>query len=118
MVGLQASLSGFLFVRLHSHWRRNWSGLIHSELRQDRPNIAVLMDVDCVLLPIAFDIHAEIAGDTPQIMHPEPLLHLILDLPNHALVSNDEEIIDVQNDCGNAYHLIVLMEHEQSSVNM
>jgi hypothetical protein len=48
-----------------------------------------------VMLPIAFEVHADIAGDTPKIMHPEPLLHLILDLPNHTLVSNDKEIIDI-----------------------
>ena len=74
------------------------------------------MDVDRVMLPIAFDVHAEIEGDTPEIMHPESLLHLILDLPNQALVSNDKEIIDVQNDCGNDV-LFLIMEHEQSSVD-
>jgi hypothetical protein len=41
---------------------------------------------------------AEIEGDTPAIMHPESLLHLVVDLPNQALFSNDEEIIDAQND--------------------
>jgi len=77
------------------------------------------MDIDRVMLPIAFDIHAEIEGDTPEIMHPEPLPHLIVDLPNQALVSNDEEIIDVQNDCGDNYAVILLvMEHEQSSVDV
>jgi hypothetical protein len=75
------------------------------------------MDVDRVMLPIAFDVHSEIEGDTPKIMHPEPLLHLILDLPNQALVSNDKEIIDVQNDCGNDYDMIHIMEHEESSVD-
>jgi len=76
------------------------------------------MDVDPVMLPIAFDVHAKIEGDTPEIMHPEPLLHLVLDQPNQALVSNDKEIIDVQNDCGNDYSVILLvMEHEQSSVD-
>jgi hypothetical protein len=56
-------------------------------------------------------------GDTPDIMHPEPLLHLILDLPNQTLVSNDKEIIDVQNDSSNDYVLIHIMKHEQSSVD-
>jgi len=88
-------------VMLHCHWRGNWPGLVHSELRQDCPNVAVLMDVDHMMLPIAFDVHAEIEADAPKIMHLEPLLHLILDLPNQALVSNDKEIIDVQNDCCN-----------------
>ena len=70
------------------------------------------------MLLIAFDVHAEIEGDTLEIMHPEPLLHLILDLPNLALVSNDKEIIDVQNDCGDDYAVILLvMEHEQSSID-
>jgi len=108
---------GLPLVKLHRHWCGDWYGLIHSELRQDRPNVAVLMDVDCVMLPIAFDIHAEIEADTPEIMHLEPLLHLILDLPNQALISNDEEIIDVQNDCGNDYVLILSMQHDQSSVD-
>jgi hypothetical protein len=53
------------------------------------------MYVDRVMRPIAFDVHAEIAGDTPEIMHPEPLLHLFLDLPNQGHVSNDEEIVDI-----------------------
>jgi len=101
---------GLPLVKLHCHRRGNWPGLVHSELRQDRPNVAVLMDVDCVMLPIAFDVHAEIEGDTPEIMHPEPPLHLALDLPNQALVSNDEEIIDIQNDCGNDY--VVIINHE------
>ena len=76
------------------------------------------MDVNCVMLPIAFDVHAEIEGDTPEIMHPEPLLHLVIDLPNQALVSYDKEIIDVQNNCGNDYSVILLvMEHGQSCVD-
>jgi len=108
---------GLPLVKLHRHWRGNWSGLVQSELRQDRPNVAVLMDVDHVMLLIAFDVHAEIEGDTREIMHSEPRLHLVLDLPNQALVSNDEEIIDVQNHCGNDYALILIKEHEQSSVN-
>jgi hypothetical protein len=74
------------------------------------------MDVDCVILPIAFDVHAEIDGDTPEIMYPELTLHLILDLPNQALVSNDKEIIAIQNDRGNNYFLILIMEDKQSSV--
>jgi hypothetical protein len=106
-------------VKLHRHGRGNWSRLIHSELRQDHPNVAVLMDVDHVMLPIEFDVHAEIAGDTTQLMNPEPLHYLVLDLPNQALVSNYKEIIDIQNDCGNHYSVILLaMEHEQSSVDM
>jgi len=108
---------GVPLVKLHCHRRGNWPGLVHSELRQDRPNVGVLMDVDRVMLPIAFDVHAEIAGDTPGIMYPEPLLHLVLDLPNQALVSNDKEILDIQNDRGNDYVLILIMEHEQFSVN-
>jgi len=74
------------------------------------------MDVDRVVLPIAFYIHAEIEEDTSEIMHPEPLRHLILDLPNQALVSNDEEIIEVPNDCSYDYAVILhVMEHKQSS---
>jgi hypothetical protein len=77
------------------------------------------MDVDPVKIRIAFDVHAEIEGDTPEIMHPEPLLDLILDLPNEALISNDKEIIDVAHDCGDNFAVILLvMEHKQSSVNV
>jgi hypothetical protein len=51
-------------------------------------------------------------------MHPGPLLHLVLDLPNQAFVTDDEKIIDVQNDCGNDYSVILLvMEHELSCVD-
>jgi len=106
---------GLSLVKLHRHWRGNWCGLIHSELRQDHSNVAMLMDVDREMLPIAFNVHAAIEEDAPEIMHPEPLLHLVLDLPNQALVSNDEEIIDVQNDCGIDY--AVILKHEQSSVD-
>jgi hypothetical protein len=75
------------------------------------------MDVDRVMLPIAFDVHAEIAGHTPQIMHPESLLYLVLDLPKQALVSIHKVIIDIQNDRGNDYVLIIIMRHKQSSVD-
>jgi len=108
---------GLPHVTLHCNRRGNWPGLIHSERRQDHPNVAVLMNVDCVMLLIPFDIHAKIEGDTPEIMHRKPILHLIDDLPNEALVSNDQAIVDVQNYRGN-YVLIRIMEHEQSSVDM
>jgi hypothetical protein len=75
-----------------------------------------MMDVERVMLPIPFDVHAKLEADTPEIIHPEPLLHLILGLPYQALVSNDKEIIDVQNYCGD-YVFILIMEHEQSSVD-
>ena len=107
---------GLPFMNLHCHRGGNWPRLVHSELRQDRPNVAVLMDVDRVMLPITFNVHAEMEGNTSEIMHPEPLLHLILDLPNQALVRNDEEIIDVQNHHGNNV-MICIMEREQSSVD-
>ena len=117
---LYGRIAGFFvgrsLVKLHCHWRGNWPALVHPELRQDRPNVAVLMYVNRVMLPIAFDVHAEINGDTPEIMHPEPFLHLVLYLPNQALVTNDEEIIDVQNDRGNDV-LILIMQHKQSSID-
>jgi len=91
---------------------------MHSELPQHHPNVAVLMDVVRVMLPIPFDVHGKIQGDTPEIMHPDPLLCLILDLPNQALISNDEEIIFIQNDCSDDYALILIMEHKQASINM
>jgi len=68
-------------------------------------------------MAILCDVHAEREGDTPKMMHPEPLIRLVLDLPNQALVSNDVEIINVQNDHGNDYVLILIMEHEHSSVD-
>jgi hypothetical protein len=105
-------------VKLHCNVCGNWSALVHSEPRKDRLNVAVLMDVDHVMLPIAFHDHPEIEADTPEIMHPENLLHPILDLPNQALVWNDMEIIEVQNDCGDDYAVILLvMEHEQFLVD-
>jgi hypothetical protein len=73
------------------------------------------MDVDRVMLPIAFDVHAEIAGDTTEIMHPESLLYLALDLPNQALISNDKEIIDVENDRSD--DCVLILKHKQSSVD-
>jgi len=107
---------GLPLGKLHCHRRGNWPGLIQSELRQDRPNIAVLMNVDRVMLPIAFNVHAEMEADTLEIMHSERLIYLVLDLPNQALVSNDKEIIDIQNDCGDDCALI--LKHKQSSVDM
>jgi hypothetical protein len=74
------------------------------------------MDVDHVWLPIGFDGHTKKARDTPEIMDPQPLLHQILDLANQALMSNDKEIINVQNGCLNNV-LILTMQHEQSSVD-
>jgi hypothetical protein len=106
---------GLPLVQLNCHWRGNWPELVHSELRQDRLNVAVLMDVNCAMLPIVFNVHADLEGDPPAILHPEPLLHQILHLPNQACVSNDEEIIDVQNDCRNDA-FIHIMEHEPTSV--
>jgi hypothetical protein len=109
---------GLPLMKLHCHWRGKWPGLVHSELPQDRPNVAVRMDFDRVMLLIAFDVYAVIEGGTPEIIHPEPLLHLIFDLPNEVHVSNDEEIINVEEDCGDDYAVILhVMEHEQSSVD-
>ena len=68
------------------------------------------MDVDRVMVPIAFDVHAEIEGNSAEIMHPEPLLHSVLDLLSEALVSNDAEIMELQNDRGNDY--AVIFKHE------
>jgi hypothetical protein len=73
------------------------------------------MDVNPVMLLIVVIVHTDIAGDTPEMMYLEPLLHLFLDLSNHARVSNDKEVIDIQNDCGNDCALI--LTHEQSSID-
>jgi hypothetical protein len=50
-------------------------------------------------------------------MHLEALLLLALDLPNQAFISNIKEIIDLPNDCGNDYSLILIVEHEQSTLD-
>jgi hypothetical protein len=104
-------------VTLRSHRHGNWPRLVHSEYRHGRSIVGVLMDVDCVMHPIAFDVHAAIGGDRPEIRHLEPRLHYILHRPNQAAVSNDEEIISLQNDCSNNNALICIMDHEQCSVN-
>jgi hypothetical protein len=87
-------------MKLHCHRRGNWSILIHSKLRQDRPNVDVLMYVELVMLPIPCDVRAKIEGDTLEIMHPKPLLHLVLDVPSQALGFNDMEMSDAQYDYG------------------
>jgi hypothetical protein len=114
-------ITGFFFsvslVKHYGHWRGNWSGRGHPQLGQEHPNVAVLMDVDQVMLLIAFDIDAEIEGNTREIMHLEPHLRLVHDLPNQAVISNNEKSIDLQNDCGNDFVLIVIMEHQQSYVD-
>jgi hypothetical protein len=76
------------------------------------------MDVARVMLPIVFEVHAETEGDTPDIIHPEPHCHLILHLPNQALVGSDKQMIEVQNDCDKHCGLIVWMVHEQYSVDI
>ena len=76
------------------------------------------MDVNRLMLLSWFAIHAEIEGATPRIMHAEPLLHLVLDLRNQALISIEKKIIYVQNDCGDDCALILIMEHKQSSIDM
>jgi hypothetical protein len=58
------------------------------------------MYVELVMPPIPFDVRAKIEGDTPDIMHPKPLLHLVLDVPSQALGSNDMEISNAQYDYG------------------
>jgi hypothetical protein len=107
---------GLPLIKLHCHQWGNWPGSVNSELGQDGANVAVLMDVDCAMVPIAFEVLAEIEADTPEIMHPELLLHLILDLPNQAVISNDRKIIDVQNDYGDDCALI--LKHKQSSIDL
>jgi len=74
------------------------------------------MNVDHVILRIAFDVHPNVELDTPEIIHPQPRLRLGLDLPNQALSSLDKEIIDLQNNRVKDYTLILIMEHEQSSI--
>jgi hypothetical protein len=70
------------------------------------------------MLPVAFNIHTEIEGDTSEIIPPEPLHHRVRDLPHQALVRNDEEIMDVQNDSGDDYTVILfVMELEQSAID-
>jgi hypothetical protein len=75
------------------------------------------MDVDLVMLPIGCNVPAMLEGDTPEIIHPEPYLPPIFELPNQALVSNDKEITYVQINCGNDCALMVIREHKQSSMD-
>jgi len=87
-------LTGFILrlplVKPHSHWHDRWSRLIHPGHPQDHPNVSMLLEVNHVTLPVAFNVRVDIEADTPEILHLEPLLHLILDLHNLALISNDE----------------------------
>jgi hypothetical protein len=57
--GIAGFVIGLPLVKLHCHWCGNWTVIVHSELLQDRPNVAVLSDVHCVMLPIAVDVHAK-----------------------------------------------------------
>jgi hypothetical protein len=79
---------GLSRVKFHQRWRRKRSGLVDSELPEECANVAVLMDVDRVMLPIVINVYAEIACHTPYIMSLEPSLHMIRDLDIQALVSN------------------------------
>jgi hypothetical protein len=50
-------------------------------------------------------------------MHPEPVvhvLHLILDRPNQALISNNKEIIQIQNNWGKDYATILIVMELQT----
>jgi hypothetical protein len=60
---------GLPLLKHHHHWYGKRSGPIHSELCQDHPNVAVLMDVNCVMRPIAFNVHAEIEREIHETMH-------------------------------------------------
>jgi len=73
---------GFPLVKFHCLWRCMWPGHLRSELRKDIRNVAVLLEVDHFRIPIAFDAHTEMEWDTLEIMHPEPLFDLVLDLPS------------------------------------
>jgi hypothetical protein len=71
------------------------------------------MEVGCVMLPIAFDVHAEIERNTPETVRPEPL-HLTLDLHNQAITGNDKKIINAQNDRHTQQQLyLMLVEAER-----
>jgi hypothetical protein len=70
------------------------------------------------MLSIEFAVYAERDGDTPEIMHLESLDHLVRDLLKEAVVNNDEKLIEIQKDCGNEDVLILVVEDEQSSVEM
>jgi hypothetical protein len=58
------------------------------------------MDVNSVMLPNVFDLHAKFEDDILEIMYLETHHHLMVDLRNQALISDDEEIFDKPNDCG------------------
>lgn len=106
-----------MFVRLfHCHLFGNWHGLIHCELRNDCLNGAVLIDIYCVMLPIVFNVHTKTEGDAPEIMHVEHLLNLMHDLPNQDHFSNNQAIINIQNNCRDDGTLI--LNHKESSIDM
>jgi hypothetical protein len=100
-----------------SPWLDSWAALLHSEVPQDCSNIAVMMNVDSVMRMIPFDVHAEVDSGTAVIFHSEALLHLVIHLPNLGFVSNDEDSIDIQNDCGNDNSIALIMQHKQSTVD-
>jgi hypothetical protein len=78
-------MTGFLIrlplLTVHHCWCGNWLELIHSELRQASPNVAVLIDVDLIMLLIELNVPDEIDENSPKTMYPELLLGLFLDQP-------------------------------------
>lgn len=72
------------------------------------------IDVDHVMLPIPFDVNAEIDEHTPELMHTEHLFHSFLYPLNHALITRYEEIIHNPSDCGD--NSASILKHGQSSV--
>jgi hypothetical protein len=110
--GITGSFIGLPLVKCHHDLCGNWSRLIRSEFRQYCPNVSVLMDVNWVMLPNAFDLHAKFEDDILEIMYLETHHHLMVDLRNQALISDDEEIFDKPNDCGNNCALMHMRMYE------
>lgn len=105
-------------MKFHRHSGGNRLGLLYDNHCQDYPNVAVLIDVNHVMRLISFEGYAETERGTPDIIHQEPILHWIHDLPNQGCISNDGEIIGIGNDCGNDHPLMLIIEHEHYSVDI
>lgn len=105
-------------MRLHHHQHSNYCQLPHTEHCQEHLHIAVLMNVNCANLQIAFQGNVQIEGETDKILYLEPLCYLFLNMPHGVHIHIVCEITDMLNDYCNHYAIIQLvMQHEQFSVN-
>lgn len=57
---MSAFFGGLPLVIIHCNWRHNWPGFVECEHRNDQPHIAILNNVNCVMLLIAYNVDPEI----------------------------------------------------------